>query len=271
MTQTISPHFSTSSPPALTMAGHLDPQSARHSQARQTHQILHVHRGVSLLVDECRKQPILAGLTAFIPAGWPHRFTVLGAGVDYKALSLSPGLFTAPVSGIVIFRASALEQNLLDRIVIHDQADLHGLTQDCLNLLLKLIPKTLNIPASIVRLPLPSTPLTREIVSFIESSHVRPLGMDDFTAAFPYSARHLTRLFREDLGLTMFEYLRLYRILMASIALGDESRSITQCALDAGYEGQSSFDHDFREIYGVAPKVFRQRIMGTEADSRDEA
>lgn len=59
--------------------------------------------------------------------------------------------------------------------------------------------------------------------------------MDDFTAAFPYSSRHLTRLFREDLGLTMFEYLRLYRILMASIALSDESRTITQCAVDAGY------------------------------------
>jgi AraC-like DNA-binding protein len=271
MTRTVSIHLPTPSQPALTLAGHLDSHSTRHLHVHEAHQVLHIRRGVSLLVDEHRKQPLFAGLTAFVPAGWAHRSTVMGAGVDYKSLYLLPELFAAPASGIVVFRGSALEENLLDRIDIHDQADLHGLTRDCLNLFLKLLPKSLAAPAPIVRLPLASAPLTREIVSFIESSHVRPLTMDDFTAAFPYSARHLTRLFREDLGLTMFEYLRLYRILMASIALSDESRTITQCAVDAGYEAQSTFYHDFREIHGVSPTIFRQRILGTEANGNNDA
>jgi AraC-like DNA-binding protein len=269
MTKTVALHLPTPSQPVLTLAGHLDSHSTRHLHVHEAHQVLHIRRGVSLLVDESRKQPLFAGLTAFIPAGRAHRSTVMGAGVDYKSLYLLPELFTAPASGIIIFRASALEENLLERIDIQTQADLHGLTQDCLNLFLKLLPKSLGAPAPIVRLPLASSTLTREIVSFIESSHARPLTMDDFTAAFPYSARHLSRLFREDLGLTMFEYLRLYRILQAAIALGDESRTIIQCAVDAGYEAQSTFYHDFREIHGVSPKVFRQRILGTEADGPD--
>lgn len=88
----------------------------------------------------------------------------MGRG-GYKSLYLLPELFAAPASGIVVFRGSALEkENLLDRIDIHDQADLHGLTRDCLNLFLKLLPKSLAAPAPIVRLPLASAPLTREIV-----------------------------------------------------------------------------------------------------------
>ena len=69
--------------------------------------------------------------------------------------------------------------------------------------------------------------------------------------------RHLSRLFKQDMKITLFEYLRLYRILMASLALCSRDEAITEIALDCGYESLSTFYRDFNMIYGVAPKSFR--------------
>ena len=86
--------------------------------------------------------------------------------------------------------------------------------------------------------------------------------MADFTAAFPYSGRHLTRIFKQDLKITIFDYLRLYRILMASIELNDPARSITDIAYDVGYDSISSFYRDFNIVFAITPKVFRNRTAG---------
>ncbi|MGO9374932.1 MAG: hypothetical protein ACLQBD_22940 [Syntrophobacteraceae bacterium] len=51
--------------------------------------------------------------------------------------------------------------------------------------------------------------------------------MFDFVAAFPYSERHLARLFKADIKIGIFDYLRLYRSLMASVGLSVSPRTIT--------------------------------------------
>ncbi len=268
MPKTLRVNATTPMLPAMTLEGRLESHATRHLLVQDAHHILSISHGVALLMDETYRQPLFDGLIALIPAGCPHRITVMGDDVRYKALHVMPTLYTAPFDSIVVFKPTSLETNLLQRIDIQEATDLQGLTRDCLDLFLKLLSKSMLQPANIARLPEASQPLTREIVTFIESSHTRPLTMDDFTAAFPYSGRHLSRLFGEDLGLTMFDYLRLYRIHMASVAMADRSATILQCATAAGYEAQSTFYHDFKEIYGMSPKVFRQRIFG-EADQED--
>ncbi|MBI9078057.1 MAG: helix-turn-helix transcriptional regulator, partial [Desulfatibacillum sp.] len=83
--------------------------------------------------------------------------------------------------------------------------------------------------------------------------------------ALPYSGRHLSRLFKEEMQITLFEYLRLYRILMASLALCEPDRAITEIALDCGYESLSSFYRDFNTVYGAPPKSFRE-IFSNKAE-----
>ena len=88
--------------------------------------------------------------------------------------------------------------------------------------------------------------------------------MPDFEHEFPYSGRHLSRLFKQDLKITLFDYVRLYRILMASIALSGTSRPITDIAYEVGYDSISSFYRDFNLVFSVTPKVFRKRTAGTD-------
>ena len=81
-------------------------------------------------------------------------------------------------------------------------------------------------------------------------------------STFTSRLRHLSRLFKADLKITIFEYLRLYRILMASIEMHNPKRTVTEIALDCGYESLSSFYRDFNLIFAVTPKFFRANIPG---------
>jgi hypothetical protein len=55
--------------------------------------VLFFDRGISLLLDEKKKQPLFNRMTAFIPAGCPLRSVVLGREVECKTLFLDKKLF----------------------------------------------------------------------------------------------------------------------------------------------------------------------------------
>lgn len=247
-----------------TLSGRMKTQSTPELHTHSFHQVLTIRDGVSLLVDETQKQPLFGTMTAFIPAHLPHRSIVIGDSVEYKSVYLAPSLMAPLTPEILIFTISALGDALFDRIDIHRPDDLAlGLNRECLELLLKTLPEDMARPADLVRLPESRQPLTREIIAFIETHYARRLTMSDFTAAFPYSGRHLSRCFKADVSITIFEYLRLYRILMASIGLSDRNRTITEIAFGCGYESLSSFYRDFNIIYGLPPKTFRDNLKTT--------
>lgn len=249
---------------AWTLSGWMQTQSSTEHHTHSFHQILTIREGVSLLVEEGRKQPLFGTMTAFIPAQLPHRSTVIGDPVAYKSIYLAPALMTPSRPEILIFTISALGEALVDRIDIHRPADLSlGLNRECLELLLKILPEDMAQPAHLARLPEPSQALTRDLIAFIETHYARRLTMADLETAFPYSGRHLSRRFKADLSITIFEYLRLYRILMASIGLCDRRQTITEIAFGCGYESLSSFYRDFKLIYAVPPKTFRDNVTPT--------
>jgi AraC-like DNA-binding protein len=244
-----------------TLAGTMAEYSTEDLHTHGHHQVLRINSGVALLVDEDRRQPMFGALTAFIPADLAHRSVVWGGAVNYKSIYLARELLPYCREEITLFFISPLGAALFDRIQIWGAQDLaQNLNRECLDLLLKLLPKEMEAQADLVRLPEPTTTLARKVVRFVEKRCAWPLSMDDFSKAFPYSGRHLARLFKEEMGITLFEYVRLYRILMASLALGDPDKAITQIGLDCGYASLSSFYRDFHLVYGVAPKFFREKF-----------
>lgn len=246
---------------ALTLEGRLEDYSTRRMHAHSHHQVLRIRNGVSLLVDQARKQPLFGSMTALIPADLPHRSTVVGDSVAYKSLYLAPGLLRADLAGIVIFTMSDLSAALFDRIAIRSASDLDaGLNRECLDLFLKVLREDTLRPVSLARLPQPGNPHNRGVVDFIERNYARKLGMSDFAAAFPYSERHLARLFRADLNMSIFDYLRLYRMLIASVQLSVSARTITEIAYDSGYESISTFYRDFALTFDLTPRAFRERM-----------
>jgi AraC-like DNA-binding protein len=244
---------------AFILKGSLKTFSTEALHYHSCHQLLRISSGITLLVDEEKKQPLFSNMTALIPAGVAHRSLVMGEAVHYKSIYLDRPLLKREENRVVIFDMSDLGVALFDRIE-GDQTD-EGLNQQCLNLLLKLVEKELSCLSSLTRIPLPHNRENKKIISFMEDNFYKRLSLSDFTTVLNFSERHISRIFKEDLGISIFEYLKLYRIFRASLMLCETgyNQSITEMAFSCGYDSLSSFYKDFKAIFSFTPKQFRER------------
>lgn len=81
------------------------------------------------------------------------------------------------------------------------------------------------------------------------------------SAAAGYSTRHLSRLFREGVGLSMKSFSRVLRI-NAAVRRLPSAGSLTRLAQDLGYYDQSHFIHDFRAVCGLTPGAYLSELTG---------
>jgi len=80
------------------------------------------------------------------------------------------------------------------------------------------------------------------------------LNVARLAADLGVSNRQLTRRFQHTVGLSLKEYARVSRFLHALRCLsGHQHRSLTETALACGYFDQAHFNHEFREMAGMAP------------------
>jgi AraC-like DNA-binding protein len=76
------------------------------------------------------------------------------------------------------------------------------------------------------------------------------------------SSFHFLRLFAKVLGVTPHQYLVRARLRHAARLLTDDTRSITDIALDVGFADLSNFVRTFHRAAGVSPRHFRQAAKG---------
>ncbi len=69
--------------------------------------------------------------------------------------------------------------------------------------------------------------------------------------------KRLSRAFREDLGQTVFEYLRTERLRIAQRLLTTTSLSVVNIAEEIGFSSAANFATAFRERFGVTPSAYR--------------
>ena len=229
------------------------------------HQILRIRSGITLLVDAHWKQPLFSNMTAFIPSGFPHRSVIVGEPVQYKSIYLQESLFPQSIENIVIFDMSDLGVALFERIghfIDTGEADPEDVGHQCLRLLLKLMETEIRNRSSLTRIPVPLNPDNRKITDYIAKNFGDKIKLSDFTAVLYYSERHLSRIFKDDLKITVFEYLKLYRIFQASLLLSDgrSSKTVTEIAMACGYNSLSSFFKDFKDIFAMTPKAFCEKL-----------
>ena len=80
------------------------------------------------------------------------------------------------------------------------------------------------------------------------------LNVAQLAADLGVSSRQLTRRFQHTVGLSPKEFARVSRFLHALRCLsGGQHRSLTETALACGYFDQAHFNHEFREMAGMAP------------------
>lgn len=95
----------------------------------------------------------------------------------------------------------------------------------------------------------------------IEASveNARPFDLISVLKAWPVSADHGSRLFRQATGLSPLEYYQRRRVQHACARLLDGGRTITEVALELGFSDAAHFSRLFRKYAGLTPRDYRRK------------
>lgn len=83
-------------------------------------------------------------------------------------------------------------------------------------------------------------------------------GLDELARRVGVHEKKLTELFRQQFGLTVYEYVVELRLENARRHLAASGLQIQLIASRAGYSNASDFSRAFRRHYGIAPRQYRQ-------------
>lgn len=86
------------------------------------------------------------------------------------------------------------------------------------------------------------------------------LTLDDVAGQLDVSPFHLSRVFKEETGTGMHEYVTQLRLRRALAHLEDPRCSLTEVALDLGFSSHSHFSAAFRQAFAESPSSVRARL-----------
>lgn len=95
-------------------------------------------------------------------------------------------------------------------------------------------------------------------IDYIEASYDQPLTLADVAKAAYLSVSRLAHLFKEQMGITIIDYLTNVRIGHAKRLLLSTDKSCSKICFEVGYNNQSYFTRTFKEIVGMTPRQFRE-------------
>ena len=102
-----------------------------------------------------------------------------------------------------------------------------------------------------------------EICEILDDDLSRAHTISDLAKALSWNETQLMRVFRQAVGTTVHNYLHRARMEKACELLANTEMTITQIAMNVGYEYSSNFTTAFRKYFGVTPKQVRSEQSQT--------
>lgn len=94
-------------------------------------------------------------------------------------------------------------------------------------------------------------------ILYMEENYASPIRLAELAALSDMTPNYFCHCFRSVVGQSPLEYLIRYRLAKAQYALRTTDRSVTEIALDSGFNDISYFIRAFRTQYGTTPKRYR--------------
>ena len=101
-----------------------------------------------------------------------------------------------------------------------------------------------------------------ECYSFIHQHCSEHLSLQNAAHAAGFSKCYFSRWFRESTGMSFHDFLTKVRIEKAATLLLDSSLSITEVALEAGFQSTSTFNRVFKQRTSYTPREYRHMRQG---------
>lgn len=92
--------------------------------------------------------------------------------------------------------------------------------------------------------------------TYIKKHLHEPITLNDIAKEIGYSKFYASRIFKEETGLPLFEYIRRERLLGSAFALRNRNDKVLDIALDFMFDSHEGFTRAFTHSFGITPKKF---------------
>lgn len=99
------------------------------------------------------------------------------------------------------------------------------------------------------------------IYKFLMEHYREEIDLERIASLVNLAPGSLCRFFKKQLGKTIFEYLNFIKVDFACKLLMNNELSVADVAYDSGFNNLSHFNKQFRQITGVSPLKYRQRMV----------
>lgn len=95
--------------------------------------------------------------------------------------------------------------------------------------------------------------------SYINIHYMENLSLEEVAAVSGFSKFHFTRIFKQYMNMTFYEYLNSKRVKRAEELLYDKKMSITDVAMNSGFSSLSAFNRTFKTVKACSPSDYRRQ------------
>lgn len=95
------------------------------------------------------------------------------------------------------------------------------------------------------------------VLDYVDAHLDQEIKLADLARLLDMSQFHFSRLFKQSMGLSPYQYLIQQRVERAKHLLKKTDRLITNIALECGFNSHSHLSKQFRQLTGMTPKAYR--------------
>lgn len=95
--------------------------------------------------------------------------------------------------------------------------------------------------------------------SYINQHYMENLTLEEVAGVSGFSKFHFTRIFKQYMNMTFYEYLNSKRVKRAEELLYNQEMSITDIAMNSGFSSLSAFNRTFKTFKNCAPSEYRKQ------------
>ena len=99
------------------------------------------------------------------------------------------------------------------------------------------------------------------VLNYINKNYSGPISLDTLANEGGISQTYLCKLFKDEIGLTITEYIRKIRISNAKKLLEDTNQRVNEIAYKVGYQNYKSFSSCFLKETNTNPRAYRKSIL----------
>lgn len=100
--------------------------------------------------------------------------------------------------------------------------------------------------------------IIKNVIQYINANYRKDITLSTLAQEFWLNPSYLSRQFKINVGMTLTEFITNLRIYSAKVALLTTNKSISEIALDSGFNSIPYFTLVFKNSEGMSPKQFRK-------------